>query len=154
VARTTPADVQGLLQVGSGVVLTGFIDIASSVVTANCEGKADVNGDTYTDETLELIERALAAHLAYLSNFVNDGGPLTRERIGDAEEERNVKFGLNLDASQYGQMAKMLDSGGYLAALENSQRLVKKVLPAGYKPKVSAARWVSPPPPSSPFEDC
>ncbi len=80
------------------------------------EGALDGKG--LKDFTLKEIERWLAAHMI----------ALTRERTAASEEAGGAKivyageWGKDLDATSYGQMAKMLDTSGTLTALNDGKK--------------------------------
>lgn len=80
------------------------------LITANAMVTARLAASGLPDATLEEIEKYLAAHLASVkSKFA------ITERIGEASITTGYKGGLGLDATPYGEVAKMLDTTGILA---------------------------------------
>ena len=115
--RTTEELVGGIVELDEEVPVDPFIDAANYLVTAVC-------APHYVDNTvLERIERWLAAH------FYSIRIPLAGQSTVDVLTEQfgtYQKLDLGLDLTPYGQQAKLLDVGGYLAALDNNQQTVKK----------------------------
>lgn len=91
--------------------LTPFIEFASELVDEVCTDSG------YTDTRLEMIERLLAAHLA----AVNDPRT-TLEHAGTVRVFFEGKSGLGLDFTRYGQQAKLWDTKGNLAALDENMK--------------------------------
>lgn len=87
-----------------------FIAAANSLVGAVCLGSG------YSDFTLELIERWLAAHFYAVSDPRS-----TYEQAGSVSEKLEGKTDLGLDFTRYGQQAKLLDYAGNLAKLGRDQ---------------------------------
>ena len=108
--RTTSISVQGIVEVDSAIALTPFIAAASSVVTSRCVDLYTTA--VYSDETLELIERWLAAHF-YL---IRDRRAKS-ESMGGASASYHDAGRIGLESTEYGQMAMALDTAGGLAAL-------------------------------------
>jgi hypothetical protein len=105
-ARVTVDDVNGLLE-------TDVDDTKVEVAIAGATAMVDEALGTGTTAILKEIERYLAAHLlacgaARLS---------AKEEAGGAKVEYVGKTGMGLDASQFGQMVKILDTTGKLATL-------------------------------------
>lgn len=95
--------------------LTPFIDTATAIVNrvAAC---AILKGKTLTSEELELIERWLSAH------FYTMMDPTFKSRsTASASGSWRGSDGMKLDASLYGQQAKMLDYSGCLESFEKRQ---------------------------------
>ena len=65
---------------------------------------------TVNEPTKKELERYLAAHF-----FTVMRPNITREKIGDLDQTFAGKFGMGLDSSRYGQMAKLLDISGVLS---------------------------------------
>jgi hypothetical protein len=112
--RTTAELVGGLIELDLTIDVTPFIFTASELVTEHCEGQG------YTVERLELIERYLAAHFYTLRD-----PRVVSERAGPVQATYQSKVDLNLATSHYGQTAMMLDTVGGLAVLNN--RKAKRV---------------------------
>ncbi len=104
--RTTDDNVEGIIEVDSGISLTPFIAAANHLVTQCC------SSDDYDATQLELIERFLAAHLYTLRD-----PRAVQERAGSVGVTYQSKVDLGLSTSHYGQTAMALDFEGGLAAL-------------------------------------
>ena len=87
-------------------VVDEFIAVASSMT----DEIAAVG--TLGDTRLEQIERWLTAHLL-ASTLVRMG---KQEKLGEASITYTGEFGMGLDSTPYGQMVKVLDTTGTLAA--------------------------------------
>ena len=126
-ARTTPENVKQIIEVEQGVDHSPFIDAASSIVTEVATG---VKGPAvpYIFETLELIERWLAAHF-----FTNFDPRLESEKTGEASGKFRGKTEMGFTSSLYGQQAMLLDTNGGLAAL-NRKNLRKATAAEGVTP--------------------
>lgn len=123
-SRTTAAAVRGVLEAGGDYGpkedgslpdLTPFMDTAYSLVTdvVACASRKGVTLDT---DKREIIERWLAAHAYALSDK-----PLSSKSDGGASGAFSGQTGLALDFTQYGQMAKILDTSGCLINIEKRQ---------------------------------
>lgn len=115
-ARTTLADVQGIIAVDASLIPTetaalGFITPANELVTEACTGTAGPS-TAYTAARLELIERHLAAHFYTLQ----DPRAVT-EKADDVSATYQSKVDLGFATSHYGQTAMRLDTNGGLAKL-------------------------------------
>lgn len=88
-----------------------YIDSANVFVNATLQGKL-------TEAVLKEIERWLTAHMIALSR---ERTPLSEE-AGGAKIVYAGDWGRDLDATSYGQMAKMLDTSGTLTALNGGKR--------------------------------
>jgi hypothetical protein len=88
-----------------------FIDTANEIVTEVCTDSG------YTDTRLELIERWLATHLA----TVNDPR-LVREEVSTLRLVYQQEVKLGLDQTPYGQQAKVIDTAGNLAKLDQMSK--------------------------------
>lgn len=118
--RTTATAVKKLLR--DGVVgtdydgstdLTPFIETGSSIVDDMVSYASDAGLTAYSAAKLELIERWLSAHTYKMSDQA-----YASESVGGASGQYQGQTGLYLDGTKYGQMAKLLDTRGYLAAME------------------------------------
>ena len=119
--RTTEEAVRKIVTVGKKVTdLSQYIEVANDTVTRLC------TSSDYSDATLELIERYLAAHF-YAVHY-----PISiMERVGSVQSlmEHKVQFGLM--NTRYGQQACVIDSAGNLAAASaNAVNGVKKSSPS------------------------
>lgn len=89
---------------------------ASAIVTRVAACAVD-QGESYSAEELELMERWLAAH----SYVMSDQTYASKSTLG-----RSASFhgqtGMHLDATKYGQEAKSLDFFGCLAALTSGKK--------------------------------
>lgn len=108
-ARTTEANVQGIIKTNASISLTPFIETANALVTAKC---ADQEDSDYDDTHLELIERWLAAHFYAVRHL-----RAASEKAGSVAESKQFKVDLNLSVTIYGQQAMIVDYEGYLANL-------------------------------------
>lgn len=129
-ARTTVDNVEGIIDIDSGISLTPFIEAANALVTERCAAATDSDGNAFHDSTrLELIERWLAAHFYH----IRDVRP-NIERADDVSQTFRSRVDLGFDLTHYGQMAMRLDTSGSLAQLNE---MIKK----GTKRKVSLS-WL------------
>lgn len=110
-ARTTAADVQGIVEVDASIGLTSFITVANAVVTKHCVD------DDFTAAELELVERYLAAYFYCL----RDRRATSETAEGIGQSLQHVED-LGFDANEYGQMAKRLDWSGALSALDRAAK--------------------------------
>jgi len=115
-ARTTSADVEGIIEVDSNISLTPFITVANELVTECCSSSSN-----YTAIRLELIERWLSAHFYCVRDMRAES-----EKAGSISEKKQSKVDLGFNTSHYGQMAMRIDTEGGLAAL-NEQILKGRV---------------------------
>ena len=121
-ARTTSADVQGVLaagrdydespEVGSAPSLTPYIDTASAKVDDIVEYASDEGLDAVPAARLELIERWLAAHYYCVSDQ-----PFQSKSTAGASGSFQGQTGKGLESTKYGQTAIDLDPTGYLRSL-------------------------------------
>ena len=128
--RTTADLVRSIISdVPVTVDLTQYIVVANHTVDQNCLDSE------YSDDTLELIERYLAAHY-----IAGDRRRTQQESVGSGavmEGLDRIKVDLGFDNTWYGQMAMRLDVDGNLAALNNTMKDIKKTLPSG-----SGVSWI------------
>jgi hypothetical protein len=114
-ARTTPDAVRGVLlrdyDDRALPDLTPFIAVAG-VLTDRVRASAFRQGLTVTDAELEVVERLLAAHFYAVSDR-----PYASRGTQGATGTFDGKTGMALDASLYGQQAKVIDPTGFLATL-------------------------------------
>jgi hypothetical protein len=85
--------------------ITAFIEMADAIVTK-------LTGSCLTDNDKVQIELNLAAHFLSMSDQ-----RLQAEKTGDASSNYQGSTGMGLDATLYGQAAKLLDCSGELVNL-------------------------------------
>ena len=134
--RTTVDNVEGIIDIDSGISLTPYIEVANMLVTQCCSTVTDSDGVLVYDATkLELIERWLAAHFYHIRD------PKAKmERAGSVSAEYRTAVKIGFDVTHYGQMAMRIDYNGGLAALnaQTIKGIVRKVgiTYLGTKPEV------------------
>ncbi len=94
------------------VLNENHIDTANIFVTAHL---ATVG---HSDAILAKIELYLAAHYVALTE---EGGALTRSKLGDADESYANVFAMGLQSTRFGQTAVSLDTTGTLNRVASSQ---------------------------------
>jgi len=105
--RTTAEAVKEIMTKGlTEAEITPFLATANALVTAH------LGSSSLSDALLEEIEKYLAAHFASIRSKYG-----IRESIGEASKTTGYKGGVGLDATPYGETAKMLDTTGTLAGL-------------------------------------
>lgn len=109
VARVTAEEVKEIVNtsIADDVILTNHID------TANVYVNDHLTDLGHSSAMLKKIELYLAAHFVALT----DGGPLTRSKLGDADESYANIYGEGLKATPFGQAAMSLDNTGTLTKL-------------------------------------
>jgi hypothetical protein len=114
---TAVTDILGNLYVsGASPSVQPFINTATLLVD-RVVACALTKGVTITTEEAEQIEAYLAAHFfGHAQQF------FTSKSTVSASGSFQGQFAMSLDASQYGQTAKMLDPSGCLAALSKGAR--------------------------------
>lgn len=119
--RTSKVDVATIIELDDDIVadeqaMEAFILPASLMVDEACTGD---NGPTvaYDDDTLELIERWLTAHL-----YTNRDPRTVNEKAGSVGAAFQSKVDLGFDTSHYGQTAMRLDTNGGLATLNKNSK--------------------------------
>jgi len=105
-ARTTAAEVAGVVEVDSSISLTPFITIANELVTELC------TDSDYSTARLVLIETWLAAHFYQMRDQA-----VASEKAGSVSVNYQYRIGLQLAQTKHGQTVMMLDTAGNLAAL-------------------------------------
>jgi hypothetical protein len=103
-ARVTDSEVKEIIE--TTIDTTPFIQTATLIVDE------DIAPQGLSTARLREIELYLAAHFTTLRER-----QLKREEFGDSENEYLGEVGTDLDASIYGQQAKVLDTSGTLAKL-------------------------------------
>ena len=108
-ARVNAEEVKEVVstQLSNDVIETNMIDTANAVVDAHLLSVG------LTDKLLAKVELYLAAHFVALTE---EGGGLTRSKLGDADESFANVYEAGFKSTRYGQMALSLDSTGLLAA--------------------------------------
>ena len=87
-------------------------DILPFLTTANILVTTNLASSGLSDTLLTEIEKYLAAHLSSIRSKYG-----IRTKIGEADTWTGYKGGLGLDATPYGETAKMLDTTGTLENL-------------------------------------
>lgn len=115
-SRTTEAAVKLILDrhydTAHAASLVPFIDTASSLVNKVSTFDA-ANGSTLSSTDLELIERWLSAHFYAQSDQL-----YTSKSTGKASGSFQGQTGMHLENTIYGQQAMLLDTSGYLSAVQ------------------------------------
>lgn len=118
--RTTPALVEGIIDVETGADLTPFITTANLLVTSVC-GNSGYD-DSGIGSLMEVIERWLSAHFYGLYDQ-----QLQAAKAGTVSVTYQTKVDMGLSATVWGQQAIRLDYLGNLAAMDNTAQTKKKV---------------------------
>ena len=105
-ARTTDAEVGGVIEVDASIPLAPFISIANELVTELCTDSG------YTETRLTLIETWLAAHFYGIRDQ-----QVSREQAGSVSVAFQFKIALHFNQTKQGQTAMLLDTAGNLAQL-------------------------------------
>jgi hypothetical protein len=110
-ARVTAEEVKQVVRTDiiDDTVLTNMIDTANLLVDEELVGEAD-----HSDARLKKIELYLSAHYVALTE---EGGGVTRSKLGDADESYANVYDAGLQSTRFGQNAASLDTSGILAAL-------------------------------------
>lgn len=87
------------------------------VISANVFVTETLSGTSLSDDMLKEIERWLAAHFAAMTKERQS----KKEEAGGASIEWGVKFGSELEATTYGQIALSLDSSKTLINLQKGK---------------------------------
>lgn len=120
--RTTNAQVRKLIDdvfIPCDFDFSPFVETANILVTAVCVNTKS----NYSNTVLEIIERWLSGHFAFIRL-----GQIQSETIGRAITGYATKIGFNLAQTKYGQQAMTLDYLGNLAkvnAQTNPDRIRK-----------------------------
>ena len=112
--RVTDEEVKEIFD--TDIALTPHITVANQLVDKHLQGQG------IDEDMLKEIERWLAAHFAAIQD-----PRATSESISDLSESYDMQKGLMLDATQYGQQAKVLDSSGKLAELGQKTASIKVI---------------------------
>ena len=113
-ARVTAEAVKEVVAttIADDVVLTNHIDTANLLIT---EHLASVG---LSDRMLQKIELYLAAHYVALTE---EGGGLTRSKLGDGDDSFANVYDQGLRSTRYGQNALALDTTGTLSRVAQTQ---------------------------------
>lgn len=110
-ARVTVDDVKLILDVDTSItdpMVTVFISAATILVD-----KVEDDGGITDEVQLKEIERWLAAHFVAIRDVRS-----ASEKAGPVGQSFQYKVDLNLNQTQYGQQALILDTSGVLAGLQ------------------------------------
>jgi hypothetical protein len=94
------------------IIDTTLTDIDTFIVTANLFVTNTLGSTDLADNTLEEIERYLTAHFLSLKDQ-----RVQAEKVDVLSVTYQGKTGMYLEATQYGQMAIMLDTSGTLSKI-------------------------------------
>lgn len=94
--------------------LTDDVVNTNHIITANIYVDEHLIASGLSDSMLERIELYLAAHYVALTE---EGGGLTRDKLGDADTSFANVYDQGLKSTRFGQMALTLDSTGILAGV-------------------------------------
>lgn len=109
--------------------LDPFIEAANVLTEWIVAKQTETSTAAYPSRTIRNIETWLAAHAYCILDPQR-----VREEVSTVREVFQQQVNLGLDQTRYGQMAKLLDTQGWLAALDNAQK--KVTVPLQAKPKV------------------
>lgn len=104
------------------IIETSLTDIDVFINTANMMVTAYLGGVGLSDATLKEIERYLSAHVLSVRD-----PRVKATKVDVLSETYTGQFGMGLNATQYGQMAILLDTSGTLG----------KMAKAGYRGQAS-----------------
>lgn len=110
--RTTPDNVRALAQIADGVDLTPYVETAATFID-ELEKKTSV----HTANRLELIERHLAAHLAYAAGILTAASVTSKSIAGASTSYGRLPPGTGLAGSPYGLTAIQLDTTRHLLGI-------------------------------------
>lgn len=118
--RTTPLKVQSILvgHYDGTSSLVPFIETASLMVNKIVTCMAGKSLTAHDSDTLEMIERYLAAHFYTHSDKVTQS-----ESKGKASGSYQGQTGKGLESSDYGQTALILDDSGCLKSIAMGARV-------------------------------
>lgn len=104
-----------------------FIETAHYLVTKLCQPATDEDGNLYHNATsLELVERWLSAHFYSIRDVRAD-----TEKADVVQRKVQYKVDLNLNQTQYGQQAMLIDISGELATWNEKVISGRAALKAG-----------------------
>jgi hypothetical protein len=110
--RTDDALVGGIVELDEDITVTPFITAANLLVNRICVPAKDADGDPYytDEEELTIIETWLAAHFYCVRDARTQF-----EGVGPLMTRFQTQVDLNLNVTEYGQQAMLLDTSGKLA---------------------------------------
>jgi hypothetical protein len=114
VPRVTATTVKEIIQ----TTLSDDVINTNHIKTANTFVDEYLNTVGLSDNMLEQIELYLSAHYVALTE---EGGPLTRDKLGDADTSFANIYATGLKSTRYGQAALALDVSGTLSSLTTTQ---------------------------------
>lgn len=88
------------------------------IATATAMVDEHLVGSGLSDTLLEKVELYLAAHFVALTE---EGGALTRNKLGDADTSYANIYSQGLNSTRFGQQALSLDSTGTLSRVAQTQ---------------------------------
>ncbi len=109
-ARVTAETVKEIIS----TTLSDDVVNQNHIITANIYVTEHLATSGLSDAILERIELYLAAHYVALTE---EGGGLTRDKLGDADTSYANIYASGLNSTRFGQAALALDSTGILAAV-------------------------------------
>lgn len=112
----------------------GTTDASGAVKVANVIVQEYLLDSGQSEALLTQIELYLASHFLTLSN---EKGPLSSEKIGEAEDRYHNIYDAGFNATRFGQQAIMLDSSGVLEGMASAA--IKPALTALFTTVGSAA---------------
>ncbi len=98
--------------------LTDAVINSNHIVTANLMVTTHLSDQGHTAAILTQIELYLAAHFVTLTE---EGGGITRSKIGDADESYANVYDQGFSSTRFGQTALSLDTSGTLARVAQSK---------------------------------
>lgn len=117
-ARTDATLIGTIIAVNPDLSLTGPIR-AANVLVNNVVTCAAENDTTLTDETLQEMETFLAAHI-----YAFRDPQYVQKQTEKSSATFQVRVGLRLDSTQWGQMALALDTSGCLSKFNTGSKTV------------------------------
>lgn len=117
-ARTDATLIGEVITVNPSISLTGPIR-AANVLVNNVVACAAENSITLTDETLQEMETFVAAHMYSFRD-----PQYVEKQTEKASAKFQVRVGLRLDGTQWGQTALMLDPSGCLSKFNEGNKTV------------------------------
>jgi hypothetical protein len=119
-ARVTATEVKEVMDncTVTDAIVTIFITIGELLIDA-----VFTNDTVLGEDVLKEVERFYVAHLVAMTK----SRVTTEEKLGEAAVKYAGKFGMNLDATPYGQIAKQLDTTGKLATIGKQVAYMKAI---------------------------
>lgn len=110
--RTTATQVRALAGIAESQDVEPFIETANAFIDT-LAAKTSV----HDDRRLELIERHLAAHLAFLAGVATAASVTSKSIAGASTSYNRASLGTGLAGSPYGLAAKQLDTTAHLIGI-------------------------------------